>query len=113
MLYSGMLLFENQTSMSAITTWDINNHSTVSQSKNDKKKLVCIDKSVITTNSIPSWQTTVKRPYPVLAAPTWVGSGEEITEASFTPAFLQRGCINPKTFGSVERLVTTASGLSF
>jgi hypothetical protein len=41
--------------------------------------------------------------------------GEAITEASLTPAFLQRGCVEPRTFGfgSVGRLLTTESSVYF
>lgn len=50
---------------------------------------------------------------PMLTAPAWVGSGEVITKASLNPTFLRRGCVKPRPFGSVERPLTTAPGLSF
>jgi hypothetical protein len=58
-------------------------------------------------------QQISKRTDPMLTAPAWVGSGEVITKASLNPTFLRRGCVKPRPFGSVERPLTTAPGLSF
>ncbi|PWZ09623.1 hypothetical protein Zm00014a_034986 [Zea mays] len=37
-----------------------------------------------------------------------MGSRERITETILTLVFLQRDCIEPRTFGSVGRFLTTA-----